>query len=998
MRTSFFSVLCMLGCLFYSYNSHSQVVINEYSASNVSSFVDNYDEYPDWIELYNTGNTAVQLGGYYLSDDPNEPNKWQFPVGMSIQAHGFLRVWASGRDEYVGGVAHTSFKFTQTKAEPETVVLANPAAAIIDQQILSITQVGHSNGRTTDGNASWSVFAAPTPGGTNNNATPYQRYAARPAVNNQGGFYSGQVTVIPANNEPNSKLRYTLDGSEPVETSPVAPSSINIPQTKIIKLRAFSNDASILPSLIEYNTYLINENTTLPVMSLAANNLTTLLNGNSSVYPVGSMEYFNRAKVRTTTSYGEFDKHGQDSWVHDQRSLDIRSRDDFGYNNALYEQFFKSSERTEFQRLIIRACGDDNYPGIDSSAHIRDDFVESLSQTSGQKLDCRKSERCLLFANGQYWGVYSIREKVDDADYCEYYYGQDRYHLQFIMLWGNIWAEYGGQEALNDYQDFYNFVMSNDMSDPDNYATVCNQYDVTSLADYMIINSFVVCSDWLNWNVGWWRGLDSAGMHKKWAYILWDEDATFGHYINYTYIPAQSPYVSPCFHEDLNNPFSDPGGHVGVLVKLRENPEFDQYYINRYVDLLNTTFKPSFCVPYLDSMANIIEPEMPRHFTRWGGNMTKWQQNVQKIKDFITTRYSVIYEGLSSCYSLTGPYNVTLNVEPAGAGNIRINSIVPDHYPWTGKYFGNIDLKLYAIPSNPDYKFDHWEVQNSSFTPSDTATMIRMQITQADQVKAVFVPKQMNDSLVINEINYNSSPSFDPGDWIELYNPQPYEVNAAGWVFKDEDNGHAFSIPQGTSIPAYGYLVLAIDTNMFKSKFPEVTNFVGPVGFGLSGGGELLRLYNPDDLLVDTVNYDDVAPWPTEPDGNGPTLELINPGLDNALAPSWKASCAPHGTPGQMNCVSVGLPKLDPIEHAICKLVPNPFNNQALFSIKTKTALVNGKLNVYDFMGRLVQTYQLNSDQSVVIDKASLPAGFYNYRYEANSGKVQAHGSLIISN
>ena len=172
------------------------------------------------------------------------------------------------------------------------------------------------------------------------------------------------------------------------------------------------------------------------------------------------------------------------------------------------------------------------------------------------------------------------------------------------------------------------------MSIQANYDYVVSQYDPTSLTNYMLLNSFVVCSDWLNWNVGWWKGLDPAGDHLRWGYILWDEDATFGHYINYTGIPEQSPYLPPCFQESLTLDWQDPEGHVTVLNKLLENEGFRQYYINRYVDLLNTGFKPSFALSLFDSLAGVIEPEMPAHYARWGGNSTEWHQNLQKIRDF----------------------------------------------------------------------------------------------------------------------------------------------------------------------------------------------------------------------------------------------------------------------------------------------------------------------------------------------------------------------------
>jgi hypothetical protein len=988
----FFSFLTLF--FLFHCSSYAQVVINEYSASNVNTFYDNYSENPDWIELYNLGTASVDLTGWFLSDDPNAANKWQFPSGVTISAGGFLKIWASGRDEVLSGNIHTNFKFTQTEQPPESVVLSDPTGVVVDMRVLSLTQAGHSNGRATNGAVTWSIFTAPTPGTSNNNSTPYQRYTNTPSVDLTAGFYSGSQTLTVTNNEPNSQLRYTLDGTEPIASSAIVSVPITITATKILKVRSFSNDPTILPGLIEFNTYLIDENTTLPVMSFAGNNLITLLNGNASIFPVGSMEYFSRDKVRTTFSYGEFDKHGQDSWVHPQRSLDCRSRDDFGYNNALYEQFFKSSDRTEFQRLIIRACGDDNYPGIDSSAHIRDDFVESLSLSSGQNLDVRKSERCILFANGQYWGVYSIREKVDDADYCEYYYGQDRYNLQFILLWGNIWAEYGGQTAIDDYYNFYNYIMSHDMSIPENYTYVTDQYDITSLADYMIINSYVVCSDWLNWNVGWWRGLDPNGLHKKWGYILWDEDATFGHYINYTGIPEQSPYVTPCFQESLNNGYSDPGGHVDVLLKLRENDQFNQYYINRYIDLLNTTFKPDYSVPYLDSMVSVIEPEMPRHFTRWGGNSLEWQHNVQKIRDFITIRYGVVNEGLIGCYNLTGPYNIMLDVEPAGKGKITINSISPDTYPWNGSYFGNIDIKLFGEEIDPQYEFDHWEIQNHPVNPNDT-NLVFLNLTMDDQVTAVFTLKQDIDTLVINEINYNSSIAFDPGDWVELYNPQSYALDASGWIFKDNDDLHSYSIPIGTIIPAKGYIVLAVDDVLFEAGFPDVDNHVGPVGFGFSGTGEFLRLYNSNNMLIDSVFYDDALPWPIEPDGNGPTLELINPLLDNALAESWSASCSNYGTPGAINCIYSDILEKPIIETLKTSIIPNPMMTEAYFIIDTNDNIREGELMICDFTGREVQHYKTFGKQSKII-RQGLQSGFYVYRYFGNDGRVSGSGKMVI--
>jgi hypothetical protein len=974
----------------------SQVLINEYSVSNLSTIMDNYQEYEDWIELYNAGSTSANIGGYFLSDDTASTTLWAFPAGTVIPSHGHLKIWASGRNEVSGGNYHTNFRLTQTKPDPDWIVLSDASGIILDQHQLFNTQMDHSRGRVTSGSDVWGIFTNPTPGTANGSSTAYTAYAKKPLVSDTGGFYNSSLNITITTDEPNSKIRYTLDGTLPVAGSTQYVSPVNIFITKVLKARVFSNDPSILPSLIEFNTYFINENHALPVVSVSGNDLTELLNGDQSLRPRGSIEYFNKFKIRTTKAYGEFNEHGQDSWVHPQRSFDYITRDENGYNYALQEKIFALSDRDEFQRVIIRAAGDDNYPGIDTSAHLRDDYVETLSQLSGQHLDWRKSERIVIFVNGTYWGIYAFREKVHDHDYTQYYYDQGKYDIQFIMLWGWTWAEYGGQQALDDWYALHDFILNNDMSNPFIYQAVAAQYDVTSLVDYVIINSYVVCSDWLNWNVGWWRGLNPDGSHQKWAYILWDEDATFGHYINYTGIPAQTPYVSPCFPEDLDNPGSDPEGHIAVLNKLRTNAEFDQYYISRYIDLLNTTFNNDYMINLLDSMAAIIAPEMTNHTARWGGTYIKWQSNVQKIRNFVTTRNGIIKAGLRECYNLTGPYDVVIDVQPAGVGQVQVNSLELNQFPWNGEYFGGVDVKLKATETSPYYEFDRWVLVNHEVTPNDTLKNVRLSLTMGDSIVALFKPRVFEDSLVINEINYNSDAGFDPGDWVEFYNPHPYDLDISGWVFKDEDDAHEFIFPQGTSVAAEGYLVLAADTAAFDSLFPVVDNYTGPMGFGLSGNGELIRLYDNEGTIIDTVLYDDVDPWPIEPDGNGPTLELINPAWDNALAESWAAS-ALNGTPGEENGNYVKLPEPKPLPDISCQVIPNPFRSGAIFRIRADEVMENAAISVFNLYGQQVMQISSINSNYIPLDGSGLAPGIYVYRLTDSKGMVLFTGKFVVN-
>lgn len=988
-RTAVKHLLCVVFIIaFLTKVSFSQVIINEYSSSNLSTTPDDFGKYEDWFELRNLADTLVELEGYGLSDDLSQPMKFVIPDGVVIQANGYLRIWTSGRDGYFNiGHLHTNFKLTQTKDVPEFLTVASPKATVLDQVQLMKTMNGHSRGRHPQNTNNWLLYSFPTPGNANPTAA-YLDYAVKPTMSLPAGYYTSEISLQITSSDPNLIIRYTTDGSEPTSTSPVYTAPIIVNQTSIVIARCYSLNEDILPGWLAFNTYFINSPHTIPVISVSAQQLDNLLNGDQSLVPFGTFEYFNKAGTRTTVGYGEFNEHGQDSWVHPQRSIDYITRDECGYNYAIRDTIIPITDRNEFQRIILRAAGDDNYPGIDTSALLRDMFIQNTAELNNMHLDLRKGEKCALYVNGQYWGIYGIREKVSDHDFTDYYYGQDKYHLYYLMLWGWSWAEYGDWQAWDDWNTLHNFVMTNNMADSANWAYVDSRLDYRSLADYIIINSFVVCSDWINYNVGWWRGTNPEGSHQKWGYILWDEDATFNHYINYTGVPSTQPNVSPCFTHFLDN---DPEQHIRLFNRLRENPSFNQYYESRYIDLYNTAFKPENMIAYLNEIVGKMTPEMPKHIQRWGGDITQWQNNVQKIRNFIIARYEYLPQGfmLESCFQLGAGYNFTVNVQPAGSGIVELNSLelAAADFPWQGTYFNGLPVNLKAIPADPTLEFDHWDIPAHIVTPGILSPEVQINPTTNDFITAHFRLKTYADSLVINEINYNSPASFDPGDWVEVYNPHPYDLDVSGWQFRDEDDTHQYTFPEGTVIDSLGYLVICTNSAAFVSLFPDIENYTGDTGFGLAGGGELIRIYNAQGTLIDPVTYDDAAPWPTEPDGNGPTLELRRPSLDNALGENWVASPL-HGTPGRINSILVKTQDNPvPTEKVTLIVSPNPVKSNALVTIKGASVSADDVLYLADIMGMRVRTVQLtNGIGQCNINLTGVAPGIYLLVYIKKGG------------
>lgn len=748
MFTNASRTIACLFCVCLLSTGRSQVVINEYSCSNMSQFLDNYGNYEDWVELYNPGSAAVNLAGYHLSDNKTNVQKWTFG-NVSIAAGGFLRVWASGRN-ITAGTQHTSFTLTQCK--PDMIVFANSSGTILDSLTLRRTQLGHSRGRSTNGASTWSIFTNPTPGNSNNSATAWQEYATTPSMNKAPGFYAAAQTVSITSPDPNITIRYTTNGSTPTSTSAVYSTPINISATTVLRAKAFSSTSTIPASFVESNTFFINSPHTVNVISIFGDQLATLMNGTQSS-PEAGVEYFDSSATFRTEGYGQANKHGNDSWSYPQRGIDFICYDQYGYNYALQHRFFNVSSRSEFQRVIFKAAANDNYPfecpaagnpyawgdpTLYDAAHIRDSYVHTVVQKAGMHLDVRSWAPMIMYVNGSYWGVYDLREKVDDKDFCSYYDNAKSDSLQFLKNWGGITIAYGGNQAQTDWNTLHNYIVSNNMAVQANYNTVDAQLNIKSLIDYFLINSYCVTSDWLNWNSEWWRGTNVNCNKRKWRYCMWDEDATFHHYINYTGIPNNNANASPCDPQTLNPNPPDYGGNIDIWNALMANPGFQQDYILRYYDLINTGLSCQRMTQILDSMIQVITPEMQGQVNKWGGSIGAWQQNVQDLRNFILHRCDSIAHQFDNCYNVTGPFTIKVNVDPPGSGTVDFNSNHLTSFVWSGLYPGNVTVALSEQP-NPGYCFDHWEFKNHTPLPSTTSQSVTINLIMTDSIVAHFI-------------------------------------------------------------------------------------------------------------------------------------------------------------------------------------------------------------------------------------------------------------------
>ena len=151
--------------------------------------------------------------------------------------------------------------------------------------------------------------------------------------------------------------------------------------------------------------------------------------------------------------------------------------------------------------------------------------------------------------------------------------------------------------------------------------------------------------------------------------------------------------------------------------------------------------------------------------------------------------------------------------------------------------------------------------------------------------------------VVINELMYHPTTETDD-EWLELHNSSGSAVDLSGWAFTD---GIDYTFPPGTILPAGGYLVVARNPARVEALY-GISGVLGPYDGRLSNGGERVALSDVGSTLADEVTYSDATPWPTASDGDGPSLELVNPAFDNDRFCAWQASVA-SGTPGAANSV-----------------------------------------------------------------------------------------------
>jgi hypothetical protein len=942
---------------------HAQLFINEFMASNNQTIADEFGELDDWIELYNDADIDVSLSGFYLTDALSNPTKWPLP-DITLSARGFLLIWAD--EDMTQGIRHANFKLS---AAGEQIGIFN-GKDFIDSLTFVQQKTDISLGRYPDGKTAWLYLDSPTPGSSN--AIQNQPLAQKPSFSPEGGFYNSSLNVKISAASPTAKIYYSLDCSEPASDKIQYVAPIPISRTAVI--RAIVLDAGCLPSEIATQTYIFNNDFDIATLSLVTDP-PNLWDPNSGIYvypdergddwerPV-AMEFFAKDNSLSFRESGGIRIHGKTAQTYAKKPFRLYFRSEYGQSQLNYSLFQTKPFLISFKRLVVHSAGTDMpvNPYSYGWTLIRDPLMQEITRRVGGIYAA--NQPVALYLNGEPWGIYNLLERIDK------YYTESNFGLIDIDL-----IENGGEAKEGDldaWDEMHAFFETADLGSDSNFETATTLIDVENFTDYCIIEIFGGNGDWPQNNFLAFRPRQADAL---WRFIIWDMDGCFGPY------GILSNTLEWATRDDAS---------TLILRKFLEHQNCRYFFINRFADLLNTTFLSENVIDLIDSLTAVIQADLSFEIDKWGSSYHEWWNYgiMGELRDFAVQRPRIVRDDLRDYFDLDRTVTVTIDPIEGGQGKIKINTLLISNFPWSGTYFSNTPITLQAIPK-PGFRLKEWS------EPSLSGDFGEATITLSNdfRVHAILEHDPQPEQIVINEINYSSAADFNPQDWIELYNLKSKAIDLSGWHFKDDYAAHDFIFPDGTYINAYGVLVLCENQMAFSAHFPRVRCYLGDFNFGLSGSGDMARIFDADMNLIDSVQFDNSAPWPAEPDGNGATLELNFPQENNSLPQFWQASPG-YGSPGQLNS---NESQVDPQKSSssisqcsfhLAQNYPNPFNpfTTISFSIPAKQKVT---LAIFNTLGQkiitLVDDILPAGHHSVQWQAEEMPSGLYFYQIKSGS-------------
>jgi len=603
------------------------LIINEVISSNTEYYAPDGGYY-DIVELYNNSDKAIELSEYYLSDKGSELQRYQLPDKTLEPWEYFVAYCSSDSAEYAPfGISSAG----------EKLYVSNADGYITDAVEVPEIPVDRSWGRSQDG---FVYFTEPSIG--EQNGEGYKATAEPPVPSVKSGVYSQPQTVTFSYE---GTMYYTTDGSRPTKDSKVYDGEeISVSSTMAIRAIVYNKD--MIPSDSVTFNYLIDiPDYTLPIVKLSTAD--SALFGSDGIYTnynsheeiMGNMAFYLDGNEEFSINCG-IKIFGAYSRRFDKKSLQIEFRKEYGTSRLEYP-IFGEDGLSSFSNIVLRSGSQASYL---SDSMFTDEFLTSLASESGnmESLMVQDYRPCNLYINGEYFGVYFIREKIDD-DFIADNLGVSEESVTIIDKYYDL--KYGS--SYQGWDDIWEKIYSDkvNFSKDENYQWLADQINLESFSDMIIMRAY--SGDLDAGNIRFFKSEEYD--NGRWNFILYDNDISF----------RSNTAAKTRFDKFLHD--SEYVKIHALFRALMENDQFKEFFLARLAFHLNSTLSPEYVGAHLDKMIELMEPDMPYQVDCWKHiedfylpSMDKWYSNLDFMRSLTTeTRIDWFVDDIANALDLS---------------------------------------------------------------------------------------------------------------------------------------------------------------------------------------------------------------------------------------------------------------------------------------------------------------------------------------------------------
>ena len=756
-------------------NQNGELIINEFMQSNIDGIMDDLNDFPDsWVELYNSGNTAVNLKDYKIGTKKKVANAWQLPDKM-VGPGQYVIIYCdkAGEDEGVSAL-HTNFRLESSKKSSLFLFKGDDTIDKIED-FAAQPAPNIAFGRNTDGSDEWGYQLEPTPGKANTGKTcKPEDILGEPVFSIKGCVMSTQKNItlmltLPDGSPEGTEIRYTLDGSEPTKNSQLYQSQLSFNTNKIVRAKLFC-DGKLSPRSTTHSYLFHGRDITLPVISINTDN-----------------RYFNDSKIGIYSDNKASD--GKKNYEHNWRrpmnieffmkdmnastlnqliearvcggatrgaarkSMAIYANKRFGEKRFNYE-FFPDQKPglKDFKSLMLRNAGNDfDY------LYMRDAIIQR-NVGSHLDIDWQAWQPAIVYINGQYRGMLNIRERSNEDNIYTNYNGLE--DLDMFENWGEL--KEGTWDNYNAFKVFYN-EHGHTMAEFEQWM------DCMEFLNLMAANLYYNNVDFPGNNIVMWRPTAEGG---RWRWIMKDTDYTMGLYsqcaANYKIL------------EWLYNPNYDSGLNWGangydstrLFRRLMEDADFNREFIDHCAIYMGDFLNEKGTRAVWDPMYNMIKTEYTYHrnlINQWWPN---YNDELRNARNWLSQRTNHFYQQLADYYKLGTPTPLVINKDASEEVKTYVNGIeIKDGY-FDGKFFEGRKLTVEG-KAGEGREVKGWKVMKDGRTTQVDGSIYTFDMPKCSKLTLTAI---FGESTGIETINTNN-----PMEDTTIYDLNGRKINSSSF-------------------------------------------------------------------------------------------------------------------------------------------------------------------------------------------------------------------------